>query len=174
MIAEVASQAHNLKVVGSNPTPATKLFLTIKIRLWISRILRRNLFRKNFRRELNVFNRLFIEAGNGTFEENDLFDYEMACIKQALSFSEFFKEMSLEECKAFYEKYPSLFELIEAIKDKLPYYDKGHSGNSMSMSWMLYRCYKEKPELVPYMHGCLAQLVGDEGYHDNRSDVPKL
>lgn len=33
MIAEVASQAHNLKVVGSNPTPATKLFLTIKIRL---------------------------------------------------------------------------------------------------------------------------------------------
>lgn len=60
--------------------------------------------------------RLFIEAG--TFE--DLFDYEMACIKQALSFSEFFKEMSLEECKAFYEKYPSLFE---AIKDKLPYYD---------------------------------------------------
>ena len=53
-------------------------------------------------------------------------------------------------------------------------FDNGHSGNSMSMSWMLYRCYKEKPELVPYMHGCLAQLVGDEGYHDNRSDVPKL
>lgn len=97
--------------------------------------------------------RLFIEAG--TFEENDLFGYEMGCIKQALSFTEFFKEMSLEECKAFYEKYPSLFE---AIKDKLPYFDNGHSGNSVS--WMLYRCYKEKPELVPYMHGCLAQLVG--------------
>ena len=129
---------------------------------------------KEFQERIERFNRLFIKAGNGTFEENDLFDYEMACIKQALSFSEFFKEMSLEECKAFYEKYPSLFELIEAIKDKLPYYDKGHSGNSMSMSWMLYRCYKEKPELVPYMHGCLAQLVGDEGYHDNRSDVPKL
>lgn len=61
----------------------------------------KNLFRKNFRRESNV------EAGDGTFEENDLFGYEMACIKQALSFSEFFKEMSLEECKAFYEKYPS-------------------------------------------------------------------
>lgn len=167
MIAEVASQAHNLKVVGSNP--ATKLFLTIKIRLWISRILQRNLFRKNFRRELNVS---IVEAGDGTFEENDLFDYEMACIRQALSFAEYFKEMSLEECKAFYEKYPTLFELIEAIKDKLPYFDDGHSGNSMS--WILYRCYKEKPELVPYMHGCLAQLVGDEGYHDNRSDVPKL
>lgn len=33
MIAEVASQAHNLKVEGSSPSPATKLFLTIKIRL---------------------------------------------------------------------------------------------------------------------------------------------
>lgn len=31
MLAEVASQAHNLKVVGSNPTPATKLAITIKI-----------------------------------------------------------------------------------------------------------------------------------------------
>lgn len=85
----------------------------------------------------------------------------MACIKQALSFAEYFKEMSLEECEEFYRKFPSLFELIEEIKNKLPYYDKGHSGNSMNMSWMSYRCYKEKPE-----------LVGDQGYHDNRSDVP--
>lgn len=34
--------------------------------------------------------------------------------------------------------------------------------------------FQERPELVPYIHGCLAQLVGDEGYHDNRSDIPKL
>lgn len=87
---------------------------------------------KEFQEKIERFNRLFIKTGDGTFEENDLFDYEMGCIKQALSFAEFFKEMNLEECKAFYEKYPSLFELIEAIKDKLSYYDKGHSGNSMS------------------------------------------
>lgn len=74
---------------------------------------------KEFQERIERFNRLFIEAGDGTFEENDLFGYEMGCIKQSLSFTEFFKEMSLEECKAFYEKYPSLFELIEAIKDKL-------------------------------------------------------
>lgn len=49
MIAEVASQAHNLKVVGSNP--ATKLFLTIKIRLWISRILQRNLTKESLPKE---------------------------------------------------------------------------------------------------------------------------
>ena len=124
---------------------------------------------KEFQERIERFNRLFVEAGDGTFEENDLFDYEMACIRQALSFAEYFKEMSLEECKAFYEKYPSLFE---AIKDKLPYFDNGHTGNSMS--WLLFRTYRERPELVPYMHGCLAQLVGDEGYYDDRSDVPEL
>lgn len=129
---------------------------------------------KEFQERIERFNRLFSEAGDGTFEENELFGYEMVCIKQALSFAEYFKEMSLEECEEFYRKFPSLFELIEEIKNKLPYYDKGHSGNSMNMSWMLYRCYKEKPELVPYMHGCLAGLVGDQGYHDNRSDVPEL
>lgn len=52
---------------------------------------------KEFQERIERFNRLFIEAGDGTFEENDLFGYEMGCIKQALSFTEFFKEMSLEE-----------------------------------------------------------------------------
>lgn len=129
---------------------------------------------KEFQERIERFNRLFTAANAGTFEEHELFSYEMLCIRQALSFAEFFKDMSLEECKDFYEKYPNLYDLIEALEDKLPYFDKGHSGNSMNMSWMLYRCYKEKPELVPYMHGCLAGLVGDEGYHDNRSDIPKL
>lgn len=129
---------------------------------------------KEFQERIERFNRLFTEAGAGTFEENDLFGYEMACIKQALSFAEFFKDMSLEECKDFYEKYSDLYSLIEALENKLPYFDEGHSGNSVHASWMLYRCYKEKPELIPYMHGCLAGLVGDEGYHDDRSDVPEL
>lgn len=47
---------------------------------------------KEFQERIERFNRLFIEAGNGTFEENDLFDYEMACIKQALSFLSFSKK----------------------------------------------------------------------------------
>lgn len=129
---------------------------------------------KEFQERIERFNRLFTEAGDGTFEESELFDYEMACIRQALSFAEYFKEMSLEECGEFYEKFPSLFELIEEIKEKLPYYDNGHSGNSVAASWMLFRYYKELPHLVPYAHGCLAQLVGDEGYHDDRSDVPEV
>jgi hypothetical protein len=71
---------------------------------------------KEFQERIERFNRLFSEAGDGTFEENELFGYEMACIKQALSFAEYFKEMSLEECEEFYRKFPSLFELIEEIK----------------------------------------------------------
>jgi len=41
----------------------------------------------------------------------------------------------------------------------------------MSMSWMLFRTYRSTPELIPYMHGSLAKLVGDEGYFDDRADV---
>lgn len=55
---------------------------------------------KEFQERIERFNRLFSEAGDGTFEENELFGYEMACIKQALSFAEYFKEMSLLETKA--------------------------------------------------------------------------
>ena len=42
------------------------------------------------------------------------------------------------------------------------------------MSWRLFKCYKVHPDMVPYMHGCLAPLVGDEGYYDDRSDIPEF
>lgn len=105
-----------------------------------------------FQNRIERFNRLFSAATDHSFEEDDLFEYEMLCIKQ----------------------YESLYDLVDAIKDKLQFFDNGHTGNSMSMSWLLFRTYRERPELVPYMHGCLAQLVGDEGYYDDRSDVPEL
>ena len=41
------------------------------------------------------------------------------------------------------------------------------------MSWRLFECYKIRPDWIPYMHGCLATLIGDEGYYDDRSDIPK-
>lgn len=129
---------------------------------------------KEFQERIERFNRLFVAADAGTFEEHELFSYEMLCIRQALSFAEFFKEMSLEEFKEFCLKHENLYKLIEDIKDKLPYYDTGHSGNSMNSSWMLFRVYKESPEFVPYVHGSLAGLVGDEGYHDDRSDLPEI
>lgn len=58
---------------------------------------------KEFQERIERFNRLFSEAGDRTFEENELFGYEMACIRQALSFAEYFKEMSLKSAKNFME-----------------------------------------------------------------------
>lgn len=128
---------------------------------------------KEFQDRIERFNGLFIKANDGTFEQSDLFPYEMGCIKQALAFYNYFSNMSLEEFKEFCGD-TSAFDLIDTIKDKLLYFNEGHSGNSLSASWLLFVCYKQNPKLVPYMHGCLAGLVGDEGYHDDRSDIPSF
>lgn len=127
---------------------------------------------QEFLDRIDRFNRLFLAGCGYTFEENDLFNYEMVCIKQALSFYEFFKEYTVEQFDTFLKENPSLYDLTQKIKEDLPFYDPGHSGNSMHASWGLFRCYRLKPELIPYMHGCLATLVGDRGYYDDRSDIP--
>lgn len=133
---------------------------------------------QEFQDRIERFNEFFLKATGKSFEEDDLFEYEMGCIKQALSFNEYFKDYSESEFDEFTKKYndegKSLFDLIKDIEDKLPYFDKGHSGNSLGASWSLFVCYRAKPKLIPYMHGCLAGLVGDEGYHDDRSDIPKV
>lgn len=129
---------------------------------------------KEFRDRIERFNRLFKNGTDHSFEEDPLYAYEMGCVRQALSFAEYFEPMGIEEFKSFCASHDSLYDLVEHIKSRLPYYDEGHSGNSMGQSWMLFRAYKEKPELVQYLHGCLAQLVGDEGYHDDRSDIPQF
>lgn len=38
---------------------------------------------------------------------------------------------------------------------------------------MFANCLIYHPEMFKYMHGALAALVGDKGYHDDRSDLPK-
>ena len=100
----------------------------------------------------------------------------MGCIAQALSFSEYFKDKSFEEItKTIKDKHNNdVYDFIDDIKGNVPFFDEGHSGNSLGMSWMLFECYKVHPDMVPYMHGCLAPLVGDEGYYDDRSDIPEF
>lgn len=102
-----------------------------------------------FQNRIERFNRLFSAATDHSFEEDDLFEYEMLCIKQALSFSEFFQDFGDEQYQDFLKQYESLYDLVDAIKDKLQFFDNGHTGNSMSMSWLLFRTYRERPELVP-------------------------
>lgn len=89
-----------------------------------------------FQNRIERFNRLFSAATDHSFEEDDLFEYEMLCIKQALSFSEFFQDFGDEQYQDFLKQYESLYDLVDAIKDKLQFFDNGHTGNSMSMSWL--------------------------------------
>lgn len=53
-------------------------------------------------------------------------------------------------------------------------FDKGHSGNSYVQSLSLAHVFVSDPDLFQYAHGSLAVLVGDEGYHDDRSDVEEF
>lgn len=131
---------------------------------------------KEFQDRIERFNRLFRKGAGHSFEEDDLYEYEMTCIAQALSFSEYFKDKSYDEIyKTVKNKYNgSVWSFMEDIKSKVPFFDEGHSGNSLAMSWELFKCYKLHPDWIPYMHGCLARLAGDEGYYDDRSDIPKL
>lgn len=99
----------------------------------------------------------------------------MICIAQALSFIDYFKDKPFADIfKIIKDEYNyNTLLFIYDIKDKVPFFDKGHSGNSLGMSWRLFECYKIRPDWIPYMHGCLATLIGDEGYYDDRSDIPK-
>lgn len=131
-----------------------------------------------------------------------LFEYEMFCIESALGFAELLPtkeafDAFLDECKQDFalnppEKYnwesekdyseriskgPGLYEVVEKLCKEHPenkIHAEEHSGNTMGMSWLLFRTYLFHPELVPYMHGSLAQLIGDKGYYDDRSDVPEI
>lgn len=85
-----------------------------------------------FQNRIRRFNRLFSAATDHSFEEDDLFEYEMLWHKQALSFSEFFQDFGDEQYQDFLKQYESLYDLVDAIKDKLQFFDNGHTGNSMS------------------------------------------
>lgn len=131
---------------------------------------------KEFQDRIERFNRLFSKGAGHSFEEDDLYQYEMGCIAQVLSFSEYFKDKPFEEItKTIKDKHNNdVYDFIDDIKGNVPFFDEGHSGNSLARSWRLFECYKVYPNMVPYMHGCLAPLVGDDGYYDDRSDIPEF
>lgn len=134
--------------------------------------------------------------------ESTLFEYEMFCIESALGFAEFLP--TKEDLKTFLnkcdrefmcnppEKYdwestkdyanrisegPTLYDIVEQFCKEYPnnkINTEKHSGNTMRVSWLLFNCYLFDPEMVPYAHGALASLIGDAGYYDDRSDVPKV
>lgn len=131
-----------------------------------------------------------------------LFQYEMFCIETALAFAELIPtkeafDTFMDECEKEYKENPptkwdwetdedyqeringgpGLYEVVKRLCEKYPdnkIREKEHSGNTMGASWFLFRTYISYPELVQYAHGSLAPLVGDEGYYDDRSDLPEI
>lgn len=133
---------------------------------------------KEFQERIERFNKLFIKGTLDTenphnFEEDELFEYEMFCMTEAMKFAEFIKDEDTYDALLTEADTKSSYEFVKFLKDKGLELDDGHSGNTMGSSFSLFLCYIKRPDLVPYMHGSLASLVGDAGYYDDRSDLPK-
>ena len=91
--------------------------------------------------------------------------------------SMYFKDV--EDIDAYIEEFTNAFkketgekpEISDIVKDIPNFRYSEHSGNTLSASWLMFVTYKNKPEMVKFLHGSLAPLVGDNGYYDNREDV---
>lgn len=133
--------------------------------------------------ELNIdeLNQLLKEEPDSP---SPLYFYEMSVINQAESLANFIVKKSeeldqttietwdkyaLKDDGSYYTNYEFTKNIIEDGYDE---WNDGHSSNSASASVMFANTLLFHPELFPYLHGSLARLVGDKGYHDDRSDIP--
>ena len=107
---------------------------------------------------------------------SSLYDYEKVCVDEAKGIAEFITNMG-GDIKENWEKLcgedKSVGTFVKGLEAAGYKMDDGHSGNSMSMSVLFANSLLFNPEIFPYLHGALASLVGDKGYHDDRSDLPK-
>ena len=109
-----------------------------------------------------------------------LYNYEISVINPAKSiafwFIDNFTGQETEQLEKFAQeadkKGGGSFEFVEVIKEAgYNDWDDGNYGNSGGMSIRFAYKMLHNLELFPYEHGALCYLVGDEGYHDDRSDV---
>ena len=134
---------------------------------------------QEYQDRIKRFDYFFVENTDHSFQEDDLFKYEMFVMEESLTLYEHFKDVEnintyLEEFKTAFEeengRTPGIFDIVENIPN---FRYSEHSGNTLNASWLMFITYKNKPELVKFLHGSLAPLVGDSGYYDNREDVKK-
>ena len=108
---------------------------------------------------------------------SSLYDYEMSVIDEAKKIAEFVLSLGGDVKEKWNEirgdGEGTIYEFTENLEKAGYKMDDGHSGNSASMSILFANSLLFNPEIFPYLHGALASLVGDEGYHDDRSDLPK-
>jgi len=134
---------------------------------------------QEYQDRIKRFDYLFVENTDHSFQEDDLFNYEMFVMEESLTLYEHFKDIEdinayLEEFKTAFEKEtgekPEIFDIVKNVPN---FRLSEHSGNTLGASWLMFITYKTKPEMVKFLHGSLANLIGDSGYYDNREDVKK-
>ena len=134
---------------------------------------------QEYQDRIKRFDYFFVENTNHSFQEDDLFKYEMFVMEESLTLYEHFKDIEdfntyLEEFETTFKKLTGKRPLIyDIVKDVPNFRYSEHSGNTLNASWLMFVTYRSKPEMVKFLHGSLAPLVGDEGYYDNREDVKK-
>lgn len=132
-----------------------------------------------YQERIKRFDYFFVENAGHSFQEDDLFNYEMFVMEESLTLYEHFKD--IEDIDAYLEEFSNAFEketgrkpeISDIVKNIPNFRYSEHSGNTLGASWLMFMTYKTKPELVKFLHGSLANLVGDKGYYDDREDVKK-
>lgn len=109
------------------------------------------------------------------------YSYEKFCIDQAVNIVEFIRNQKgiPEEIWDKYAKQNGVcvgtFDFVKGLQaDGFKGWSEEHSGNTGGQSIMFAQCILFHPIMFQYMHGALAPLCGDEGYYDDRSDIPSI
>ena len=134
---------------------------------------------QEYQDRIKRFDYFFVENAGHSFQEDNLFKYEMFVMEESLTLYEHFKDV--EDINAYIEEFKAAFkqktgkkpEISDIVKDVPNFRYSEHSGNTLGASWLMFITYKTQPEMVKFLHGSLAPLVGDSGYYDNREDVKK-
>lgn len=130
---------------------------------------------QEYQDRIKRFDYFFVENAGHSFQEDDLFKYEMFVMEQSLVLYDHFK--NVEDINAYLDELQKgsseKLEIYDIVKN-IPGLDKGHSANTLGATWLMFMTYKTHPEMVKFLHGSLAPLVGDEGYFDNREDVKEF
>lgn len=130
---------------------------------------------QEYQDRIKRFDYFFVENAGHSFQEDDLFKYEMFVMEQSLVLYDHFKDV--EDMNAYLDELQKgsseKLEIYDIVKN-IPGLDKGHSANTLGATWLMFMTYKTHPEMVKFLHGSLAPLVGDEGYFDNREDVKEF
>lgn len=104
-----------------------------------------------------------------------LYLYEISVLNEVENIVNFLYTKN-ENLKTAWEKYitddnMTYSDFGKALENDGFEFSKDHSGNSFTQSLILTRIFIYEPDMFQYAHGSLANLVGDEGYYDDRSDV---